>query len=41
MKRNTINIKPEVYEQLKKYCNKRGIKINWFIENIIIREIKK
>lgn len=41
MKRNTINIKTEVYEQLKKYCDERGIKINWFIENIIIKEIKK
>ncbi len=41
MKRNTVNINSDVYKKLQKYCELRGIKINWFIEKIILDTIIK
>jgi hypothetical protein len=36
-----IKISPEVHEILKKYCDKRGIKIYKFLENLIIEKCKE
>ena len=33
-----IKIAPEVHEVLKKYCDKRGIKIYKFLENLILEK---
>jgi hypothetical protein len=36
-----IKIDPEVHLILKKYCEKRGIKIYKFLENLIIEKCKE
>lgn len=36
-----IKIAPEVHDILKKYCDKRGIKIYKFLENLIIDKCKE
>jgi hypothetical protein len=36
-----IKIDPEVHEILKKYCDKRGMKIYKFLENLIIEKCKE
>jgi len=36
-----IKIDPEVHEILKKYCEKRGMKIYKFLENLIIERCKE
>lgn len=36
-----IKIDPKVHELLKTYCDKRGIKIYKFIENIIVEKCKE
>ena len=33
--RKTVNINEEVYELLKDYCDKNGLKIRWLLEKII------
>ena len=35
-----LKISPESHEVLKKYCDKRGIKIYKFIENLIMEKCK-
>jgi hypothetical protein len=36
-----IKISPETHLILKKYCDKRGIKIYKFLENLIIEKCKE
>jgi hypothetical protein len=36
-----IKISPESHDILKKYCDKRGIKIYKFLENLIIEKCKE
>lgn len=36
-----LKIDPKVHEILKKYCDKRGIKIYKFLENLIIKNCKE
>lgn len=36
-----IKIDPEAHEILKKYCEKRGIKIYRFLENLILETCKE
>jgi len=36
-----LKISPEVHEILKKYCDKRGIKMYKFLENLIIEKCKE
>jgi hypothetical protein len=36
-----IKISPEAHEILKKYCDKRGIKIYKFLENLIVEKCKE
>ena len=36
-----IKIDPSVHEILKKYCDKRGIKIYKFLENLILEKCKE
>ena len=36
-----IKIDPEVHEILKKYCEKRGLKIYKFLENLILEKCKE
>jgi len=36
-----IKISPESHETLKKYCDKRGIKIYKFLENLIMEKCKE
>lgn len=36
-----IKINPEVHEVLKKYCEKRGIKLYKFLENLILENCKE
>lgn len=36
-----IKIDPAVHEILKKYCDKRGIKIYKFLENLILEKCKE
>jgi hypothetical protein len=36
-----IKISPESHNILKKYCDKRGIKIYKFLENLIIEKCKE
>jgi hypothetical protein len=36
-----IKIDPEVHEVLKKYCEKRGIKIYKFLENLILKTCRE
>ena len=36
-----ITISPESHEILKQYCDKRGIKIYKFLENLIIEKCKE
>jgi hypothetical protein len=36
-----IKIDPKVHEILKRYCDKRGIKIYKFLENLIIENCKE
>ena len=36
-----IKISPESHDILKKYCEKRGIKIYKFLENLIIESCKE
>jgi hypothetical protein len=36
-----IKIDPEVHEILKKYCEKRGMKIYKFLENLILDKCKE
>lgn len=36
-----IKIDPKVHDLLKKYCDKRGIKIYKFIENMILEKCKE
>jgi len=43
IKRKIKNIKidPKVHEILKKYCDKRGMKIYKFLENLIIQNCQE
>jgi len=34
-KRNVVNINEAVYNKLKDYCKKNGLKIVWVIEKLI------
>ena len=36
-----LKISPESHEVLKKYCDKRGIKIYKFVENLIMEKCKE
>jgi hypothetical protein len=36
-----IKISPESHDTLKKYCDKRGIKIYKFLENLIFEKCKE
>lgn len=36
-----IKIDPKVHETLKKYCEKRGMKIYKFLENLIVETCKE
>ena len=36
-----LKISQEAHDMLKKYCDKRGIKIYKFIENLIIEKCKE
>jgi hypothetical protein len=36
-----LKIDPKVHEILKKYCDKRGIKIYKFLENLILKNCKE
>jgi hypothetical protein len=36
-----IKIDPKVHERLKKYCDKRGLKIYKFLENLIVETCKE
>jgi hypothetical protein len=36
-----IKISPEAHETLKKYCEKKGIKIYKFLENLIFEKCKE
>lgn len=36
-----LKISPEAHEILKKYCDKRGIKIYKFLENLIFERCKE
>ena len=36
-----IKISPESHELLKKYCEKRGMKIYKFLENLIVEKCKE
>lgn len=36
-----IKIDPKVHDILKKYCDKRGIKIYKFLENLIVKTCKE
>ena len=36
-----IKISPESHDILKKYCDKRGIKIYKFLENLIVEKCKE
>ena len=36
-----IKISPESHDILKKYCDKRGIKIYKFLENLIVENCKE
>lgn len=36
-----LKISPEVHSVLKKYCDKRGIKMYKFLENMILEKCKE
>lgn len=36
-----IKISPQAHEKLKNYCDKRGIKIYKFLENLILEKCKE
>jgi len=36
-----IKISPETHDILKKYCDKRGIKMYKFLENLIVEKCKE
>ena len=40
-KRNVVNINEDVYNKLKDYCKKNGLKIVWVIEKLINEYVDK
>lgn len=38
--KKSIIIKEEVHTQLKKYCDDNGLKLQKFVENLILKNIK-
>ncbi len=38
--KKSIIIKEEVHTQLKKYCDENGLKLQKFVENLILKNIK-
>jgi len=36
-----IKIEKETYEKVKKYCNKNGLKIYYWVTQILLNEINK
>jgi hypothetical protein len=41
MKRKTININDEIYNKLSNHCKNNALKINAWVEKIILNEIEK
>ena len=44
MKKNlkkTIGLNEDAYSQIKNYCQKKGLKITWFVEQILLNYINK
>jgi predicted HicB family RNase H-like nuclease len=41
MERKTLIITEETHKKLKEYCKKNSIKLNNWVENLIIKEIGK
>jgi len=38
--KKSIIIKEEIHAQLKKYCDEKGLKLQKFVENLILKNIK-
>lgn len=38
--KKSIIIKEEIHTQLKKYCDENGLKLQKFVENLILKNIK-
>ena len=41
MERKTLIISKETHQKLKEYCNNNSIKLNDWVEKLILNEIKK
>lgn len=41
MKTKAVQLDENIHEQLKKYCDENGLKLQRFVEKLIINEIKK
>lgn len=41
MERKTLIISTETHQKLKEYCNNNSIKLNEWVEKLILNEIKK
>ncbi len=41
MKKRTITLNDVDYQEIKKYCDKRGLKISRFCEQVILNYIKE
>jgi hypothetical protein len=41
MKTKAVQIDESIHEQLKQYCNEKGLKLQRLVEKLIIDEIKR
>lgn len=41
MKTKAVQLDETIHNQLKKYCDENGLKLQRFVEKLIINEIKK